>query len=261
MKYVIAITGTIMLLLFGTVSRTYAACNWAHDASSVIATTCGIDGQSQEYYDYSAGEDDPANDYTVVIPSGVTVTVNAGASEVSTELGVGKFDLSGNGVLAVSANYIEVILGTKCYVYDGDGDGYAEEPNTCSIAGGDGYVRKNKLTGTTADCGPDSANAKPGQTSYFTTSFTNTITGLSYDWNCNGAQEKQYETADYTCVACTNASGYASTRNTTNGFSGSTPACGAAGTYYTVTNTTCRDPAVTACSGSYSTSSMAQPCR
>ncbi len=237
-----------------------AACNWTNNTSGVTATTCGIDGQSSEYYDYSAGADDATNGYNVTIPNGVTVTVNAGIVSALTHLGVGKFTFTGGGTLAVSSNYIAVTVGPKCYVLDSDADGYSPSPNTCSTTGGVGYVRKNKLTSTAVDCSDANATAHPGQTTPSSGTFTNTATGLSYDWNCDGVQTQTYATATYSCTACTNSGGYASTINTTNGYSGSVPACGAAGTYYTVTNATCQNPAVASCTGAYTTASVTQTC-
>lgn len=242
------------------VPTAHAACGFSHSSNGATATTCGIDAQSSEYYDYSAGVDDATNGYTLTVPAGVTVTLNAGALGTPTRLYVGKLDTSQNGAVAISANYVQVTLGEKCYVLDSDGDLYSPTPTTCSTTGGAGYIRKNKLAGLTADCGDGNASAKPGQTTYSSSSFTNTATGLSYDWNCDGTQTQTYATATYACSGCTNGSGYGSSINTSNGFSGSVPACGAAGTYYTVTNGSCLDPAVGGCSGAYSTSSVTQTC-
>lgn len=143
--------------------------------------------------------------------------------------------------------------GSPVYVTDADGDLYAASGSRSST----GTTRQDTMTSTTADCYDSNANAKPGQTTYYT---TNRGDG-SFDYDCDSTQTRQYPTATYTCTSCTNGSGYASTINTTNGYQTSVPACGVAGTWYTVTNTTCRNPAVSACSGSYSTSSVTQPCR
>lgn len=254
-----------VLLIFQTAAHSpaYAACNWALNPANgaVTATTCGIDAASSEYYDYSSAADDATNGYTVTIPTAVTVTVNAGtSSSAKTFLGVGVFSMTG-GTIAVSSNFISVSVGSKCYVLDSDGDLYSPTPTTCSTTGGVGYIRKNKLTATTVDCGDASANAKPSQASYLTGTFTNGVNAsLTHDWNCNGTETQQYPTATYTCASCTNGSGYGSTQNTTNGFQTSVPACNVAGTYYTVTNATCQDPAVAGCTGAYTTSSVTQAC-
>lgn len=264
MKKLLSVGAIILLIIvLHKVSPTAeAACNWTYNTSTfpVTAVTCGVDPQSSEMYDYSAAADDATNGYVVNIPNGVTVTVNAGISGTPTKLNVGSFTITGTGTLAVSANYIAVTVGTKCYVVDSDADGYSPTPNTCSLTGGAGYIRRNKLTGTGVDCSDANATAKPGQTTPSSSSFTNTATGLSYDWNCNGTQTQTYPTATYSCTACTNSGGYASTINSTNGFSGSVPACGASGTYYTITNATCQNPAAAACTAAYSTSTVTQTC-
>jgi len=262
MKKFVGIFGFIILLLalHQGAGPVYAACNWPLNPTGgaySLTASCTVDAASTEYYDYSSGTDDATNGYTITVGS-YTVTINSGTGASNqTILGVGSFKLTGTGSIAVGGNYINVNTGSKCYVLDSDGDLYSPTPTTCSTTGGVGYIRKNKLAATTADCYDSNANAKPGQTTYYT---TNRGDG-SYDYNCDSTETKYYPTATYTCSSCTNGSGYASTVNTTSGFQTSVPACGASGTYYTVTNTTCRDPAVSACSGSYTTSTVTQSCR
>lgn len=143
--------------------------------------------------------------------------------------------------------------GSAIYVTDADGDLYSSSGSMSSS----GSVRRCTMTDVyTVDCYDSNANAKPGQTTYYT---TNRGDG-SFDYDCDSAETKQYAAATYTCTACTNGSGYASTINSTAGYSAS-PACGVAGTWYTISNATCRDPAVASCTGSYTTSSVTQPCR
>ncbi len=254
---------TVLLLLSLSVGarEAQAACNWSPSAGSVTATTCGIDGQSEEAYDYSSGTDDSTNGLTLTIPNGVTVTLNTGSVGTPTTLYVGAINLTGTGSLVASANYVQIKSGFRCYVTDADGDGYSPTPNVCSSTSGAGKIRKfSSGFHTGVDCGDGNSAANPGQTVAQSTTFTNTATGLSGDWNCNGAETKTYATATYTCSACTNGSGYASFQNTTNGFQTSVPACGVAGTYYTVTNATCVDPAVANCAASATTSSVTQTC-
>lgn len=251
----------LVSLRFGAV-RTEAACNWTPSTNTVTATTCGIDGQSSEAYDYSSGTDDASNGVTLVIPNGVTVTMNTGVVGVPTTLYVGAISITGTGSLVASSNYVQILSGYKCYVTDADGDGYSPAPNTCYSTAAAGRIRKfssGYRSGT--DCGDSAAAANPGQTVAQSTTFTNGVNAsLTGDWNCNGSEVKTYATATYTCGACTNGSGYASFQNTANGFLTSVPNCGVAGTYYTVTNATCRDPAVANCSTSYTTSSVTQTC-
>lgn len=258
------LAGCIVLLLVSFrlgVPSVDAACNWTPSTSTVTATTCGIDGQSTEAYDYSATSDDATNGLTLVIPNGVAVTMNTGSVGTPTSLYVGAISITGTGSLVASANYVQIKSGYKCYVADADGDGYSPAAQTCYTTAAAGRIRKfSSGYQVGVDCGDNAAAAKPGQTVAQSTTFTNTATGLSGDWNCNGAETKTYPTATYSCGACTNGSGYASYVNSTSGFLTSVPACGSAGTYYTVTNATCRDPAVADCSASYSTSSVTQSC-
>lgn len=251
----------LVSLRFGA-AKIQAACNWTPSNGTVTATTCGVDGQSSEAYDYSAGTDDATNGVTLVIPNGVTVTLNTGSVGTPTTLYVGAISITGTGSLVASSNYVQIRSGYKCYVTDADGDGYSPAPNTCYSTSAAGRIRKYSLNyraGT--DCGDSAAAANPGQTTPQSTTFTNGVNAsLTGDWNCNGSEVKTYPTATYSCSACTNGSGYASFSNTTNGFLTTVPNCGASGTYYTVTNSTCRDPAVANCSTSVSTSSVTQTC-
>ncbi len=81
---------------------------------------------------------------------------------------------------------------------------------------------------TTTDCGDANANARPGQTTYYTTTFTNTVTGLSGDWNCNGVEAKGYPSS-YACSPTGCANHYFTI---SNGWAGGIPACGVATTWY-----------------------------
>jgi hypothetical protein len=264
-----------LLVLKGMSSPVEAACSWSLNPASgaVTASTCGIDAASSEYYDYSSATDDATNGYTVTIPAGVTVTVNAGTdSSHKTLLQLGKFSLTG-GSLAVSASNINVGVGLKCYVVDSDGDFYSPSPTTCSTTGGAGYIRRNKLLSTAVDCGDGNASAKPGQTTYATGTFVNGVNGaLTHDWNCDGSETKGFNRI-YSCNACTNGSGYASfqaalsgtqnagnSENATDGWLTSAPACNTAATRYTVTNATCKDPATADCSAAVTTASVTQAC-
>jgi len=248
-----------------------AACNWSLGGSGAITgVTCGMDGSSLEAYDYSAGTDDADNGSILTVNPGATITLNAGTDAGhKTTLIVGQLGMpdtpgvGGTGVIVASNNYVTILTHTKCYVTDADSDGYSPTPTTCFYDPGAGTIRKNKLTATTVDCGDGNANANPGAVTYRSTTFVNGVNPtLTHDWNCNGTETKNYPTANYSgCNACTNSSGYASYRNTANGFSGSVPACGAAATYYTIIITTaCQNPAVANCTAVRSTSSVTQTC-
>lgn len=265
MKKHIGSIGFIILLIVSLsvkAERVEAACNWSQTNGAITAVTCGIDAQSTEAYDYSATADAATNGTTLTIPNGVTVTLNAGASGAITTLGIGTISSTGTGSLVASGNYVQIYTGYKCYVTDADGDGYSPTPNTCFTSAAAGRIRKSSSgyhSGT--DCGDSAASANPGQTVAQSTTFTNGVNAaLTGDWNCNGTETKTYASATYSCAGCTNGSGYASFSNAASGFQTSVPACGASGTYYTVTNTACMDPAVANCSTMATTSTVTQTC-
>lgn len=257
-----------LLSLHISAAQVSAACNWTGGSGTITAVTCGVDGQTTEAYDYSAGTDDSTNGVTLSVPAGVTITLNGGSVGTPTVLVVGRIDspdtagVGGTGMILSSSSYVTIHSAEKCYVTDSDGDGYSPTPNTCSTTSGAGKIRKFSSgyhTGT--DCGDGSSAANPGQTLVQTGTFTNSVNAsLTGDWNCNGSEVKTYSTATYSCGGCTNGSGYASFINSTSGFLTTVPNCGASGTYYTVTNATCRDPQVANCSTSVSTSTVAQTC-
>lgn len=271
MKKLFASSGFAVIFLLSlhvTAPHVAAACNWTVGTGAITAVTCGVDGQTTEAYDYSVGTDDATNGVVLSVPAGVTITLNGGAVATPTKLILGRISspdtagVGGTGIIVASSSYVSIHTNEKCYVADSDGDGYSPSPNTCTTTAGVGKIRKYSSgfhAGT--DCGDGAAAANPGQTVAQSTTFTNSVNAsLTGDWNCNGTQTKTYATATYACSACTNGSGYASYQNTASGFLTSVPNCGVAGTYYTVSNATCRDPAVANCSTSVTTSSVTQTC-
>ncbi len=104
---------------------------------------------------------------------------------------------------------------------DSDGDGYgvgAAQTFCDSLPAG--YVSNNQ------DCYDSNANAKPGQTSYFT---TNRGDG-SFDYNCNGLEDK-----DPTINCLTNGPSSCATGTGVHaGYQGSVPPCGSSGTWVAV---------------------------
>lgn len=186
----------------------------------------------------------------ILTNTGVSINTNVTGAAIMTDPADHIFigaDADADGYPAYSANVVFSLTGTSRR---------AAMSTATSV-----YENQYSTPSTGMDCGDGNASAHPGQTTAFTTSFTSSINGAaSYDWNCDGTQAQTYPTATYTCSACTNSSGYASTINSSNGYSGSVPACGTAGTYYTVTNATCQNPAQASCTGAYSTSSVTQSC-
>jgi hypothetical protein len=128
---------------------------------------------------------------------------------------------------------------TRDYYSDSDNDGYYVKGGSfcasvdtygdaaCSSAGSNYAMdyadncRRINYTGQ-LDCCNSDANAKPGQTSYFTT--TNACG--SWDYDCSGAVEKQYPSLG-------DATGCRETCDTiTEGWASSVPDCGQTGSWY-----------------------------
>lgn len=150
--------------------------------------------------------------------------------------------------------------------YDADADAYTVTgPSICASAAswsdaacsaaGSNYMKNSAgtcvivgtLSGT--DCYDFNANAKPGQTGWFTAvrgaspdSAGNT--GSSYDYNCDSVETQQFGVTTGLC-ACNDSS-------TTQGYITSAPACGVSGTFQNGCVLSCN-----ACCGSRSNDSFA----
>ncbi len=106
------------------------------------------------------------------------------------------------------------------WYYDFDGDGYGSESGSSRcLCDTSGYYRST----TDDDCYDLNSSAYPGATSYWRVDRGDG----SYDYDCDGS-ESSYYTSTYSCsytlLWCDTY---------TNGWSGSVPDCGEAGTYYT----------------------------
>jgi len=107
------------------------------------------------------------------------------------------------------------------YYRDYDGDGYGDSRYsqcTCSASGTYDVTNDD-------DCYDFRSTANPAQSGYFT---SNRGDG-SYDYNCNGSQEKAYTTTGGDCrlvVDLTDAC------QVDIGYTGSSPSCGSSGAYY-----------------------------
>ncbi len=98
---------------------------------------------------------------------------------------------------------------TRCYT---TGQGYGNCPN--------GYTTRTSPT----DCCPSDPNARPNQTSYYST--RNACS--SWDYNCNGSAEKRF-TTNWGSQVCSGGSASACEGDVTRGWqSSSDPACGVA---------------------------------
>lgn len=189
-----------------------------------------------------------SNTAVLTVGSGVTLTILAGQTIAAGSItNNGTITMVDTGVL--KANTPIYVSGT-----DADADGYTTNTTQATT----GTVRRNTMTDISqTDCYDGNANAKPGQTAYYT---TNRGDG-SFDYDCNGTADKQ-DTTTFTCSACTNGSGYASYQATSGGWTTSGgPACGVSENYYSVSNGACMDPAVADCSTMVSEAAQTMACR
>ena len=111
-------------------------------------------------------------------------------------------------------------LPVTTYYRDSDDDTFGDAGDTVSVCGAgappDGYVANSN------DCYDDNAQARPGQTNYFTSDRGDG----SFDYDCSGGPTPEYRAA--TCSggvvgACRSSPGFLSPRG------GSTPTCGGSG--------------------------------
>jgi hypothetical protein len=174
--------------------------DWIVGASCTISSVTGADNGNIVF---STGG-------SITVPSGATLVYNSGRS---ISIGPGSIAISDGGQIKEA----------NIFVTDADGDGYAPSnfTRTWSTASSlAGYVRQYTLATDPFDCYDANANARPGQTSWFT---TNRGDG-SFDYNCNGGIEYQYDTTSDLC-GCGDT--IARPGFETN------PACGNSDAYYT----------------------------
>ena len=108
--------------------------------------------------------------------------------------------------------------GANCVVYykDADGDNHGDPTDSKCLCSPDAIGRY--IAETKKDCCDSDANARPGQTVY----FTDANECGSFDYNCNDSEEKQYsETGSCGGFGC----------KWSPGWSGGNPACGIAGNW------------------------------
>ncbi len=121
----------------------------------------------------------------------------------------------------------ENATGCTTFYVDADGDGYGDDTSrgACYCDATGSYTVENK-----DDCYDGSSSANPGQTGYFGVDRGDG----SYDYNCDGSQEKEYTgTAACpvgVCALVTESTPY------TEGWVSGTPACGVSGSYSTDCN-------------------------
>jgi hypothetical protein len=191
-----------------------------HGTALTVTANCTVSGV------------DGADGGLLTISSG-TITIAAGGTLVANDMLVSGGAIAKNddsGVIWVSA-------GNVICMTDGDIDNYPYDVTQYADGAGCAPGRRRRYLmarvlawyATTIDCGDANANAHPGQTTAYGTAFTNTATGLPYDYNCDTVQTQTW-TAVYAC----NTAGCAAHYYThTTGWSGAVPACGVGGTWYT----------------------------
>lgn len=169
-----------------------------------------------------AGDINFSGAYTLTIPSSYVVAFNSGK----------QISLGASGIIALSGE----IKKTNLWVLDADVDLYSDSATAQTAqdsSPGANYYRRNTRTATT-DCCDSDANAKPGQTTYFTTARSGCG---GYDYNCSSTDDKFYTGSGTSCTAgCCNlasnpcASG---TKYYGSGNNGNSVACGSAVTVKT----------------------------
>ncbi len=157
---------------------------------SVLATSCdGIAPNASTATITDACSFPETNDGldggTITINTGGTLTVNSGYVVTA-----GSFVLNG-GAIARSTDGTAILkLGTSVWMLDADADHYPANIThyVQTDSPGEGYVRKNTLTSISdLDCYDANANAKPGQTTYYTVNRGDS----SFDYNCDSAITKR----------------------------------------------------------------------
>jgi hypothetical protein len=235
-KFVIIMVLTTLTAAFYQ-NTVFAYCSCPNASNCTISASCSF-----------AGNVDGSDNYTITINASQTLAVLAGQI-----IGFGTITNNGTFIINEVAANTPTPAMKKGYLYyiDADADNYA--PNATKYfstsSSWSGYRRVSLASGTN-DCYDSNANAKPGQTSYFTSHRGDG----SFDYDCNGSTDYQYGSTLYSC----NQSGCDAHHYTvTSGWATSNPGCGVSGYYYTASipgycvSTSC----------SYSSSSPTQACR
>ncbi|MCK6526021.1 lamin tail domain-containing protein [Myxococcota bacterium] len=112
--------------------------------------------------------------------------------------------------------------GCTNYYYDQDGDGYGTSSYRCMCS-----TNGNYRATSTGDCYDSNSNAKPGQTSWFTSHRGDG----SHDYDCNGSQQQRYTSyASWDCYDVWGVDIYCEDFNS-EGWKSSIPGCGSSGSW------------------------------
>ena len=122
--------------------------------------------------------------------------------------------------------------GCTTYYRDSDFDGYGDGGFSECWCNAGGSTGEYDVTNS-QDCYDGNANARPGQTGYFTTSRGDG----SYDYNCNNSEAKQYSVSG-ACNSAVESIWNLDCSVDTVGWDGGVPGCGSSA-YYILDNDSC----------------------
>ena len=169
-----------------------------HKASAAECSSAGLgDASCTVAGSYSfANTVDGLDGGAIQLQTGGTLTILNGYT-----VAAASFILNG-GSMVINAG-ASFKPGVFIWMTDSDADGYPVSTTQVAQAGspGAGYVRKSTLTSaTTTDCYDSNANAKPGQSTYYTASRGDG----SFDYNCDSSTTKRRTNCSApVCDACT----------------------------------------------------------
>lgn len=128
---------------------------------------------------------------SITVSTGATLTILSGQT-----INALSFLLSGGSIVFIATGSLN--LGSHIWMIDADADTYAANTTQYvqASAPANGVARSTITSLTTTDCYDANANAKPGQTTYYTSDRGDT----SYDYNCDSATTKRrLSCTDPTC--------------------------------------------------------------
>ncbi len=175
-----------------------------YDAGKIFVTDCN-DNDSEKWQNFTGYTDSDGDNYG----TGESQQVCSGATL-----------LSGYGQYGGDCNDSDDTKWKNKYL-DSDQDGYGMGDLTC-VGDEAGYTADEG--GDCYDSGTGAANAHPGQTTYYTSARGDG----SFDYDCNGTQDKD---PTYNCTR-TYSTSCGSTQ--TPGYNASVPACGSSASFYGV---------------------------
>ena len=198
-----------------------------HGQDSTLSTSCATGVSLVDGLDGGILTINP--DVTLTLNSGSIWGLNSGQS------------ITVNGQICVHGCGGSITKG-YLYYYDEDLDYYANNDTLVFDLepAQSGLIRASSgsLLGTN-DCCDSNANAKPGQTTYYTTE-TGCGGSYPYDYNCDSAISYEWTQTYGGCWDCWYDAGFCDISTEGGiGWEGSRPSCGATAIYYTNAGSTC----------------------